>query len=70
MLITEIKKAESGASVFLELSEAEAAEVTGPATVDGIGPASDTGGYWRSVDQRRRDNAPWLAPEAEAGAAR
>lgn len=65
MLISEIKKAESGGPVFLELNEAEAAGVTGPATVDGIGPAAAWDDYWRSVDTRRRDNAPWLAPRTQ-----
>lgn len=67
MLLTEIKKAEEGKPVFLELDAETASRVTGPATVDGIGPTGDWEAYWRSVDARRRDNAPWIAvdtPEA------
>ncbi len=70
MLIAEIKKAESGQPVFLELDEAAAATVTGPATVDGIGPAGAWEDYWRSVDERRRNNAPWFDATAQAEPAR
>jgi len=59
MLIGEIRKADEGKPVFLELTKEEAAAVMGPATIDGI----DTGGnwqdYWRAADARRRLNAPW-----------
>jgi hypothetical protein len=59
MLMAEIKKAEAGETVFLELDEEGAASVTGPATMDGIGPAADWEAYWRETDRKRRDLAPW-----------
>ena len=43
----------------MELDAAAAARITGPATMDGIGPAVDWERYWRGVDERRRSGAPW-----------
>jgi len=59
MLIGEIRKAGEGKPVFLELSAAEAAEVTGPATIDGIDTEGNWQNYWVAADARRRNNAPW-----------
>jgi phthalate 4,5-dioxygenase oxygenase subunit len=36
-----------------------AARITGPSTMDGIGPADDWERYWRAVDERRRAGASW-----------
>ena len=60
MLLSEIKKANAGEPVFLEIDEAAAARITGPATIDGIGRTDEWEQYWRKADARRRDNAPWL----------
>jgi hypothetical protein len=43
----------------MELDAEAAARVTGPSTMDGIGPADDWESYWRSVDERRRAGASW-----------
>ena len=59
LLMAEIKKATAGERVFLELDAAAAAQISGPATMDGIGPTQDADGYWRDVDRRRRTGAPW-----------
>ncbi|WP_157218240.1 aromatic ring-hydroxylating dioxygenase subunit alpha [Flavisphingomonas formosensis] len=61
MLLGEIRKAEEGKPVFLELTAEQAAAITGPATIDGIGTTGEWEAYWRSADARRRENAPWLA---------
>jgi phenylpropionate dioxygenase-like ring-hydroxylating dioxygenase large terminal subunit len=61
MLLTEIANAQAGQPVFLALDAERAAQVTGPATVDGVGPTGDTESYWRTVDDRRRRNAPWFS---------
>jgi phenylpropionate dioxygenase-like ring-hydroxylating dioxygenase large terminal subunit len=68
MLLAEIKKAEEGKPVFLELSQEAAAAITGPATIDGIGRTGDWENYWRSADARRRENAPWIAGPVTAPA--
>ena len=42
----------------------EAAAVRGPATMDGIGPTDGWEQYWREVDRRRREGAPWAVAAA------
>lgn len=59
LLINEIRKAGRGERTLLQLDTTEAAGVTGPATMDGIGPTAEWETYWRSVDERRRASAPW-----------
>jgi len=66
MLLAEIRKAAAGERVFLELTDGQAAAITGPATIDGIGPTATIDDYWRVADQRRRDAAPWVDPQAAA----
>jgi hypothetical protein len=66
MLLAEIRKAAAGERVFLELTDGQAAAITGPATIDGIGPTETIDDYWRVADQRRRDAAPWVDPQAAA----
>ena len=66
MLLAEIRKAAAGERVFLELTDGQAAAIPGPATIDGIGPTATIDDYWRVADQRRRDAAPWVDPQAAA----
>jgi phenylpropionate dioxygenase-like ring-hydroxylating dioxygenase large terminal subunit len=61
LLIEQIRKCADGDSLLLVLSEDRASEVTGPSTMDGIGPSTDWQLYWREVDDRRRSSAPWLS---------
>jgi hypothetical protein len=58
-----IKQAGAGERTLMELEASEAAGITGPATVDGIGPSDAWRQYWRTVDERRRSAAPWLSRE-------
>jgi nitrite reductase/ring-hydroxylating ferredoxin subunit len=60
LLMTSIKEAAAGTRTFMELDAEAAARVTGPATMDGIGPTDDWQRYWRSVEDNRRRSAPWL----------
>lgn len=60
MLLSEIRGMKEGKPVFLELDAATAATVTGPATIDGVGPTASWDAYWRAADLRRRANAPWI----------
>jgi hypothetical protein len=39
-----------------------AALMTGPISIDGIGPASGPGVYWREADARRRQQSTWATP--------
>jgi len=50
--------------LMLEPGKADA--ITGPATMDGIGPSADWEQYWKDVDLKRRRNAPWSADRQRA----
>ena len=39
--------------------EAKAASVTGPAAIDGIGPADDWQGYWQKTEAAKRKTMSW-----------
>ena len=56
------KGAQNGALPCMVLNEAEAAKITGPATVDGICEGADWQAYWRAFDAERRARAGWPAP--------
>ena len=60
LLMASIKQAAAGERTLMELDEAAAARVTGPATMDGIGPAATWQQYWQGVSDRRRLAAPWF----------
>lgn len=68
LLMNEIKKAQRGERTLLQLDAQEAARVTGPATMDGIGPAADWENYWQAVDARRRTGAPWYRESEDSAA--
>jgi nitrite reductase/ring-hydroxylating ferredoxin subunit len=68
LLMDEINKAERGERTLLQLESHEAAHITGPATMDGIGPAADWENYWHAVDTRRRHGAPWYSANKESAA--
>ena len=59
LLLAALKQVAAGERVLMELDEQAAARINGPATMDGIGPADDWERYWQSVDERRRNAAPW-----------
>jgi hypothetical protein len=60
LLFRAIDAVERGeAPMMAALDPAAAAAVTGPATMDGIGPTEGWQGYWPEVDRRRREGAPW-----------
>jgi hypothetical protein len=46
------------------LDRAAAAAMTGPASMDAIAPAEGWEAYWREVDRKRRDGAPWARSAA------
>jgi phenylpropionate dioxygenase-like ring-hydroxylating dioxygenase large terminal subunit len=68
LLMGEIKKAGNGERTLMQLDATSAARVTGPETLDGIGPAQDWESYWRSAVARRRAGAPWAAVRSEPAA--
>lgn len=67
MLMKAIDQAEKGDErPLMVLNEAEARAIQGPITVDGIAPTAGWQAYWREVDARKRQNAPWKAPMPQA----
>ncbi|MCW2380481.1 MULTISPECIES: aromatic ring-hydroxylating dioxygenase subunit alpha [unclassified Sphingobium] len=69
MLIREIGKLQKGERPLLDLTAEEAQQVRDPGTVDGVAPAgADLEAYWREVDRRRRDAAPWASQPAPVSA--
>lgn len=59
MLLSEIRKAEAGERVFLDLDDAEAQAIRGPATIDGVGPTDDWEAYWVRTVRERSERAGW-----------
>jgi phthalate 4,5-dioxygenase oxygenase subunit len=70
LLLSAMKQVTAGERVLMELDDQAAASVTGPSTMDGIGPAQNWQQYWREVDARRRGGASWSTQAcANAGVA-
>src|SRR3954469_10616858 len=65
MLFRAMEAVERGEAPLMALDAAAAAGVTGPATMDGIGPTEGWEQYWPEVDRRRRQGAPWSRLAAE-----
>jgi hypothetical protein len=54
-----IEQAGKGEKPIMVLDGARAASITGPAAVDGIGPADDWQGYWQKSEASKRRAASW-----------
>jgi hypothetical protein len=54
-----IEQVGKGEAPLMVLDPAQAASITGPAAIDGIGPADDWQGYWRKTDASKRQAASW-----------
>jgi hypothetical protein len=48
-----------GETPMMVLDRGHAKSVTGPACVDGIGPAADWQGYYQKIDLSKRQAASW-----------
>jgi phthalate 4,5-dioxygenase len=58
-----IEQSGKGERPIMVLDAAAAASVTGPAAVDGIGPADDWQGYWQRSEADKRQGASWMNGE-------
>jgi phthalate 4,5-dioxygenase oxygenase subunit len=56
-----IRTAQEGRKPLMVLDAEEAARITGPAMIDGIGPTDDWQGYWKTTDASKRKAAAWAA---------
>jgi hypothetical protein len=54
MLRQAIEQAGKGEKPIMVLEPAQAAGITGPAAIDGIGPADDWQGYWQKTEVGKR----------------
>jgi phthalate 4,5-dioxygenase oxygenase subunit len=59
LLRAAIADAGSGGRPPMLRDEAAAAQMTGPAAIDGIGPSDDWQGYWQRTDRARRQASSW-----------
>jgi phthalate 4,5-dioxygenase len=57
LLLTAFRQSAAGERTLMEVDAAAAGKITGPSTMDGIGPADGWEHYWREVDARRRQGA-------------
>jgi nitrite reductase/ring-hydroxylating ferredoxin subunit len=64
MLTRELAKVAKGERTLMQLDADAAARITGPATMDGVGPSDSWDDYWRSAVERRRAAAPWVREHA------
>lgn len=61
ILLKAIDTVEAGGNPPMALTAAEAATLTGPDTMDCIGPAGEWPAFWKTAADARRAAAPWLA---------
>lgn len=64
LLVDAIDKTLAGERSLMMIDAMQAAGLTGPASIDGIGPADRWDEYWRESDAKRRGAARWPAPQA------
>ena len=68
LLVEAIEKNAAGEKPLMVLDESAAGELTGPPSIDGIGPTGTWNDYWQEADAKRRRASTWagarLAKEA------
>lgn len=64
LLVDAIRKNAEGQKALMVLDAAQAAALTGPAAIDGIGPTGRMEEYWKDADARRRQQCAWAPGRA------
>jgi phthalate 4,5-dioxygenase oxygenase subunit len=64
LLMDALQKAEKGEKTMMMLDPAQAAALTGPPAIDGIGATGRWDEYYKEADALRRSRAPWNAKAA------
>src|SRR5262249_21363959 len=64
LLVDAINKNARGEKALMQLTPAEAAAMTGPPAIDGIGQTGRWDEYYKEADTLRRNRAPWAAKAA------
>jgi hypothetical protein len=54
-----IEQSGKGEKPIMVVDESKAACITGPAAIDGIGPADDWQGYWQKSEAKKREAMSW-----------
>jgi phthalate 4,5-dioxygenase oxygenase subunit len=66
LLVDAIEKNAAGAKPLMVLDEAAAGALTGPPSIDGIGPTGRWNEYWQEADLKRRRASSWAAARLDA----
>lgn len=61
MLVGAIEASLEGRASPMQIGEEAARELTGPASIDGVGETADPLGYWQRADRARREKCEWAA---------
>jgi len=61
LLVEAIEKNAAGEKPLMVLDESAAGALTGPASIDGIGPTDSWNDYWQEADLKRRRASDWAA---------
>jgi phthalate 4,5-dioxygenase oxygenase subunit len=59
LLVEAIEKNAAGEKPLMVLDESAAGELTGPPSIDGIGPTGAWNDYWQEADMKRRRASTW-----------
>ena len=59
ILVDAIEKNAAGEKPLMVLAEADAGGLTGPPSIDGIGPSESWNDYWQDADLKRRQASAW-----------
>ena len=59
ILVDAIEKNAAGEKPLMVLAEADAGGLTGPPSIDGIGPSETWNDYWQDADLKRRQASTW-----------
>ena len=66
MLVKAIESTQAGEGAPMLIDAAQASALTGPPSIDGIGEAGNTDGYWQSADRERRLKSDWASARLAA----
>ena len=66
MLVRAIESTQAGDTAPMLIDAAQASTLTGPPSIDGIGEAGNTDGYWQSADRERRLKSDWASARLAA----
>jgi phthalate 4,5-dioxygenase oxygenase subunit len=66
MLVRAIESTQAGETAPMLIDAAQASALTGPPSIDGIGEAGNTDGYWQSADRERRLKSDWASARLAA----